>query len=84
MISLISKLKLYNSFWNSDKIFLYKKINFFKKYFSENDFVFKFFSKNLFSLNNFSIKKSSLKKFQDWNFKKIKFNFPIIYGIYNF
>ena len=75
--------------WNSDRdYFLYKKkINFLKKHFKLKMISFSNFSKNIyFPLNNFSIKKnSSLKKISGIGIlKRIKFNFPIIYGIYNF
>lgn len=75
--------------WNSDRDYLiYKnKINFLKKYFQVKMISFSNFSKNTyFPLNNFSIKKkSSLKEISGIGIlKKIKFNFPIIYGFYNF
>lgn len=75
--------------WNSDRdYYLYKKkINFLKKYFKVKMISFSNFSKKIyFPLNNFSIKKnSSLKKISGIGIlKRIKFNFPIIYGVYNF
>lgn len=75
--------------WNSDRdYFLYKKkINFLKKYFKIKMISFSNFSKDIYyPLNYFSIKKkSSLKRIYGAGIlKKIKFNFPMIYGIYNF
>jgi len=75
--------------WNSDRDYLLyeKKINFLKKYFKVKMISFSNFSKNIYyPLNNFSIKKrSSLKEICGIGvLKKIKFNFPVIYGIYNF
>ena len=75
--------------WNSDRdFFIYqKKINFLKKYFRIKIISFSSFSRKIyFPLNNFSIKKnSSLKEISGIGIlKKIKFNFPIVYGAYNF
>ncbi len=75
--------------WNSDRdYYTYKKkINLIKKKFKVQLISVSNFSKNIyFSLNNFTIKKkSSLRSINGITIlKKIKYNFPSIFGFYNF
>lgn len=75
--------------WNADiDYYIYKKkINLIKKKFKVQLISLSNFSKNIyFPLNNFIIKKrSSLKSINGITMlQKIKYNFPFIYGFYNF
>jgi len=75
--------------WNSDRdYYTYKKkINLIKKKFKVKLISVANFSNNIYyALNNFTIKsKSSIKSIKGISIiKKIKYNFPTIFGLYNF